>query len=129
MDGIELVQALERELSEAESCVNQMPGLGKDLAEAEREYRIALSAELLNGKAQGVPATILPDVCRGREDVALKRFRRDCAQAIMDANVAAYNLHKKKADAIRDGIKAEWQQAGRVCGARSCTDGPRSRPR
>ena len=112
MDDIELIASLEHELAAAEECVDQMARLGGDLAEAERDYRVALGKELLAGRDAGIPVTILPDICRGNETVAVKRLRRDCAQAILDANTAAYNLHKKRADAIRDEIKAEWWRAG-----------------
>lgn len=51
--------------------------LGKEVAEAEREYRIALRKEIITLKSEGMPATLIGDLARGA--TADLKFKRDCA--------------------------------------------------
>ncbi|MED1953963.1 hypothetical protein [Brevibacillus centrosporus] len=50
----------------------------KDFAEAEREYRKALSIEIVKLRTDGMPVSIISDVARG--NVADLKFKRDLAE-------------------------------------------------
>lgn len=108
MDGMELVQQLNYELDQAEACAAETQGLGREKAEAEREYRVALSKTMLRLRSDGIPATIIGDVCRGIPEIAELRCKRDCAEADWEANREAHYLHRQRAEMYRDIIKVEW---------------------
>jgi hypothetical protein len=50
---------------------------------AEREYRVALAQEILKLKAEGIQATLIPDIARG--NTADLKFTRDSAKSLYDS--------------------------------------------
>lgn len=109
MDGMELLQQLEYELGQAENCANLMQRYGREKAEAERAYRMELSKTMLRLRAEGMPVSVLPDICRGIPEIADLRCARDCAESDDAANRAAHYMHKDRADIYREIIKLEWR--------------------
>lgn len=59
----------------------ELKSLGLKKAKAEREYRIALQKEMLRLKTEGYKVTIIPDMARGKEEVANLRLNRDVAES------------------------------------------------
>jgi MarR-like DNA-binding transcriptional regulator SgrR of sgrS sRNA len=53
--------------------------LAKEMAETERDYRRALQIEIVKLKAEGMQATLIPDVARGKTSEL--KFKRDLAEA------------------------------------------------
>ena len=58
---------------------------GIDYAQAERDYRVALAKKILLLRDAKVPVTIINDLARGDEEVAEKKFERDCAEALYES--------------------------------------------
>ena len=108
MDGMELVQQLNYEMEQAEACANEAHTLGRDKAEAERAYRVELAKTMLALRADGMPVSIIGDICRGIPEVADLRCRRDCAETDYEANREAHYMHRQRADMYRELIKVEW---------------------
>lgn len=67
------------------SCEDQLRQTSRDLAEAERAYRKALSEKILELKAGGMAITACSDVARGDKEVADLRYDRDVAEGVMEA--------------------------------------------
>ena len=59
---------------------------GQQYAENEAEYRKALRIAILEERSKGTPVTVISDLCRGREDIAELKQRRDCAEALYKAS-------------------------------------------
>lgn len=55
------------------------------LAEAERQYRMALAQEILAAHADGKAWTVSPDLARGEKRVADLRYARDVAEGVLKA--------------------------------------------
>lgn len=109
LDGIDIVAEMRGEMAAAQECVEQMQPLGASLAQAEREYREAKHKRIAYERARNnTPVTILADVVKGYEDIALLVERRDMAQVLYDANREALLLHKKRADILRDIYVREY---------------------
>lgn len=108
MSGQDLISDLQSILKKLDNAVDRLGEDGKRLAEAERDYRIALSKLILRNRDAGMPVTIIGDVCRGDEDVANLKFERDWAQALYDANQEAINVWKKQATIWEAQISREW---------------------
>lgn len=108
----ELWMLIEQDLEVAAQLVNEMAELRRRQAEAEREYRMAKAARVLELRSQGYPATLIPDLAKGDERISLLAFQRDCAEGLVDANREAELLCKKRVDARREQLAREWSQAG-----------------
>ena len=107
--GQTLQQALVEAMEEARDANGKMVGLGRDLAVAEREYRMAKrKATLWERDEQGHPVTLVPDLVKGRPDIADLCFKRDLAQTVYEANREALMLAKKRVDTIREMLAREW---------------------
>lgn len=79
----------------------------KDLAEAERSYRMALAKERMRLHAEDKVAwTATDDLARGSEHVASLRYRRDVAKGVYEAAAAA--LWRHTADRRDVGRFVEW---------------------
>lgn len=57
----------------------------RDLANAERSYRMKLSERILALRADGMAVTMCGEVARGEKEVADLRFSRDIAAGIFEA--------------------------------------------
>ena len=75
------INDLSKLLNELTVATDALNVKGKELANRERNYRVALSKAILRGRAEGYPATLLLDICRGLIDVSEARFQRDIAHA------------------------------------------------
>ena len=90
-----LHQATQR-ISEASK---QIFKLAKEKAEAERVYRTALSQEIMKLRAEGVQATLIPDLARGT--VADLKFERDYATEMHRAAIASMESLRVEINALQ----------------------------
>ncbi len=81
---------------------------GIERAKTEREYRIALSAEVLEQKAEGTKVTIISDICRGKKEIADLKFKRDVADTLYKSAEEAINAYKLELRTIEGQIQREW---------------------
>lgn len=82
---------------------------GADYASAEASYRTALAAEELRLRAdEKMPVTLVPDVARGDREVALRKVKRDCAEASYKAAVEAVNVYKLQVRVLEAQYEREW---------------------
>ena len=81
--------------------------LAKERSETEYEYRKALGQEIARLKAEGMQATLIPDVARGRTaELKLKRdmadsmytSARDSMKALMSELSGLQSIHKMQSD-------------------------------
>lgn len=78
-------------------------GLGKAKAEAERDYRLALSQEILKLRTEGMQATLIPDIAKG--NVHEKLFQRDFTEAQFKAGIEAADAIKIQVSALQTILK------------------------
>lgn len=97
----ELTDRLERELATCKQA-------GCQYAENEAEYRKMLRIEILNERQNGTPVTIIGDVCRGKEEIADAKERRDCSEAIYKASQEAINVLKLRIRVVNEQISRIW---------------------
>lgn len=81
---------------------------GQQYAENEAEYRKALRIAILNERQKGTPVTIIGDVCRGQEQIAEAKRRRDCSEAIYKASQEAINVIKLRIRMVDAQITRIW---------------------
>jgi len=81
---------------------------GKAYAEAERDYKVLLRQEVLKLRDEGVAIGVITLICYGIPSVAEARFKRDCADAVYQANQEAINTYKLKIRLIEAQMEREW---------------------
>ena len=79
---------------------------GKAKAIAERDYRVELSKQILLLRDQGVPVTIISDICRGNEKIADLKMNRDIAESLYDSNMQFIYKTKLNIDIVMKQIEA-----------------------
>lgn len=99
------VDELNDQLDEA---VDAMRKAGSKKAEAERDYRVALASKIWDLRAVKVPVSIVGDLARGDEDVALLKLRRDAAESEYWASQEAINVGKIRVRTVSEQIAREW---------------------
>lgn len=106
------MQALTEELDELtdrlEAELKTCKESGCQYAENEAEYRKALRIAILEERSKGTPVTVISDLCRGREDIAELKQRRDCSEALYKASQEAINVYKLKIRTVDEDIKRTW---------------------
>lgn len=108
MSGQDLLIDLQSKLAMLDKAVDKLALNGRKLAQAERDYRMALAEEMLIKRESGMPVTMLGDICRGMPKIAALKFERDTAQAVYDANQEAINVWKLQAKMQEAAIQREW---------------------
>lgn len=80
----------------------------KNLAEAERQYRMALAQKIVTLHAEGTAWTACQDVAKGDEKVARLRYDRDVKAGVLEAAQQAAWRHT--ADRKDLGRFIDWSQ-------------------
>lgn len=86
-----------------EASADALFELGKVKASSERDYRLALSQELLKLKSEGMPATLIGDIARGK--LADYLFARDVAEARFRAGIEASSSLKSTLSALQSILR------------------------
>ena len=79
----EIIQEMKTVKTRMDNVIKEVYKQAKLKDKSEREYRIALAQEILKLKADGVQATLIPDIARG--NTADLKFARDSAKSLYDS--------------------------------------------
>lgn len=105
MDLLNELQNLTKQLS---NSLKQLRTNGIKLAEAEKDYKIAVNKKALLLRSEDMPVTLIQQVIYGYEDIAQLRFLRDSAEVVYRANMEAINTLKLQIRIISNQIEKEW---------------------
>lgn len=108
MTGLDLVLEIREKMRLLDAANGAFPKRGTELAQAEYDYKVALSKEMLLERDRGTPVTILSDVCRGRPHIAELRRKRDIAEALYKSAGEAINNYKMQIRVLDAQIGREW---------------------
>jgi hypothetical protein len=97
VETIELTEAIWKTAKRLEGGANAITKKAKEYATAEKEYRIALSKEIMRLKTQSMSVTLIPDLARG--NTAELKFKRDLA-------AETYKSSKIMLDALSNELSA-----------------------
>lgn len=110
MDGLELWSAISERLDLLDEAVKTLRFRGRDYAEAEAEYRKALAVEELRLRVtEGMPVTLIPDLARGKSEIADLKAVRDCAEANYKSVIEAINVNKLRVKVLEAQAEREWK--------------------
>ena len=111
MDLINDIQMLMEELTRS---IKKLRDTGKALAEAERDYKVTLRQEALKLRIEkDMPVTLINQIIFGVPEVAEKRFKRDIAETIYNANQEHINATKLKLRLLESQLNREWGVSGK----------------
>ena len=106
MDLFNDIQSLTFKLNESIKLLGEY---GKQFANAEREYKIALRQEALKLKSEkGMAVTLIDKVVYGIPEVANKRYERDVAEAMYNTVQEKINSIKLQIRILENQLQREW---------------------
>ena len=106
----DLFNELQDKVKLLDTALGMLGKRGKEHAHSEQDYRIALASKMLIEREKGTPVTIINDLCRGDKDIALMKFKRDCAEVNYKANLEAINIYKLQVKILDEQISREWNR-------------------
>jgi len=89
-------------------AIKQLRYTGTALAEATREYKIAVNKKALELRSSGNAVGMITLTIYGYEDIATLRFTRDTAEVVHQANIHSINGIKLQMRILEETIKREW---------------------
>lgn len=92
-------------------AIKQLAQNGFDLAQKEKEYKIAVNKKVLELRALDTPVTEINLTIYGYEDIAELRFKRDTAQVKYNANQEYINTLKLQMRLLESQINREWSNS------------------
>lgn len=105
---MDLFNELNNLTSQLNNSLKQLRTNGIKLAEAEKEYKIAVNKKALELRSQDVPVTLINQIIYGYQDIAQLRFLRDSAEVVYKANLEAINTLKLQIRIVSNQLDKEW---------------------
>lgn len=102
----DLVTELNIHRSNLNKAIKELKERGQVKAKAERDYRVELSKGILRLRAEGMPVTIISDVCRGNEKIANLKMERDIAESLYESNMQYIYSTKINIEIVQKQIEA-----------------------
>ena len=105
---MELWQQIEEKNKLLDRAINDLAKNGYDLAEKEKNYKIAVNQKALELRADDMPVTLINQVIYGYKEIAQLRFDRDNAEVKYNANQEYINLLKLQIRILESQLNREY---------------------
>lgn len=106
---MEIWNDIQHRLDLLDIAVREVGTRGRAFAEAESDYRTALATETLRLRNdEGYPVTLVPDLARGKPEVARLKVERDCSEALYKAALEAINVNKLRIKILEAQMAREY---------------------
>lgn len=105
---MELWQMIEEKTEYLDKAINDLAKNGYDLAQKEKEYKIAVNKKALELRADDMPVTLINQVIYGYEEIAALRFARDTAEVKYNANQEYINTIKLQIRILESQLNREY---------------------
>lgn len=106
MEGLNAINELNDLQQRLTQGIKLMGRYGKEYAQAESDYKIALSQEALKLRASDMPVTLIDKVVYGK--VAKQRLARDTAEVMWKTAQENVNAIKLQIRILDNQIAREW---------------------
>lgn len=107
-----LIQELHEKNELLHQAINSLAQRGKAWTKARYNYRVAIYQKMTQERANGVPTTLIKDMCKGDPDIAALEMERDNAEILYKATSERINEYKIQIRLLDNQISREWEQAG-----------------
>lgn len=108
MNGYDLMDRMSQLTSMLNAANSAFVKRGKEYAEAEHDYRIALASKILELRAEGQPATLVSDLARGDRAIARLKLSRDTKEVVYKSAQEAIQSYKLQMKLTEAQIEREW---------------------
>ena len=98
------IQELRKELNTA---IELLKRRGREKAEKERNYRVALAKKILLLRDEKIPVTIINDLARGDEEIAKLKLERDIAETLYESALQKIYAIKIELGIVQNQMEAE----------------------
>ena len=105
---MELWQEIMDEQRLLDRAVRELKPRGQARAQAEHDYRVALSKRLLILRAEGNAVTHLAEIAKGEPEIADLRLQMDIAERLYQAALESSNVEKRKIRILEGQLCREW---------------------
>ena len=105
---MELWQELREKRIMLDKAIEQLANNGYDLAEKEKQYKIAINKKALELRADDTPVTLINTIIYGYEDIAQLRLNRDIAEVKYNSNLEYINTIKLQIRIIENQLSREF---------------------
>ncbi|KHD34405.1 hypothetical protein NL50_17120 [Clostridium acetobutylicum] len=105
IETIEITEAIWNTSKRLDKGVDYITQKAKEFASAEKQYRIALSKEIVKLKSEGMSVTLIGDVARG--NIAELKFNRDLAEQVYKASRDMLQALSNELSAMQSILKVQ----------------------
>lgn len=106
-----MINEIEEKRKYLDKAIEKLKANGIDLAQKEKDYKIALNKKALVLREEEMPVTLINQVIYGYEDIAELRYQRDVAQTIYNTNLEYINSIKLQLRLLESQISREYGNA------------------
>lgn len=96
---IEITQEMHEVSKRIDKASKEIFKLAKNKAEFERQYREALSKEIVRLRLENTPATLIQDIAKG--NLAYLKYERDLAKDFYKSGISALEAVKTQASVLQ----------------------------
>lgn len=105
---MDLWQELSEKRIMLDKAIETLASNGYDLAEKEKQYKIAINKKALELRADDTPVTLINTIIYGYEDIATLRFNRDTAEVKYNSNLEYINTIKLQIRILENQLSREY---------------------
>lgn len=108
---MDIVQEIQSKNKSLDLAIKQLAQNGYDLAEKEKNYKVAVTKRALELRSEDTPVTQIQLTIYGYEDIAMLRLERDIAQTKYNANLEYINTLKLQLRILVNQYDKEYGQS------------------
>jgi len=105
---MDLITRIQNLVAELQQYIKGLQNWGLKKAQAEQDYQMTLSQEVLKERDKGTAIGVIQLVVKGTPEVAKKRFERDVAEAMYQASQEKINVAKLELRLLDSQASREW---------------------
>ena len=105
---MDLIFEIQAKMQQLDIALKSLRKTGTEYAEAERQYKEAVSKRVLELKSQDMAVTLIQLVIYGDPAVSTLRFKRDTAKVLYEANKECCNIIKLELRILQTQYEREW---------------------
>lgn len=110
----DLITEIMKKNQELTASIKLLRRNGTDLANKERDYKVALRQEALKLRQEkGMPVTLISQIIYGVPEVADLRLKRDIAETMYQTNIEHINVTKLQLRLLEAQLSREYGSSGR----------------
>lgn len=110
---IDIWEELRAKENHLDSALKSLRANGSAYAQAEKDYKEAVSKEALRLKDEGMAVSLIDKVIYGLPSVSVLRFNRDVARVVYEANKEAINVKKLELRILENQYETEFNNGGK----------------